>query len=149
MTRYKLLFFPYLFYIITAFPCHILNQDDIVGTWLTLSTNSKVTIFKNGKYYYGKVSWLRNENDEHEKPKSDTKNPDTSLRNKHILGLLILKGFEYDEKNQEWINGEIYDPKNGKTYSCSMKLKDHNTLEVHGYIGISLIGRTEIWTRSE
>ena len=125
------------------------KSDDIIGTWLTKSTSNKVTIFKTGSLFYGKISWLKNINDETGKPKVDENNPDANLRTRHILGLLLLKGFEYNEKNNEWVNGEIYDPKNGKTYSCIMKLNDHHTLEVRGFIGISLIGRTEVWTRSE
>ena len=148
MTQIKLLLFAFTLFTHTQQVSQF-NNEEIVGTWITQSTNSRITIFKNGNYFYGKISWLRNENDETGKIKTDGKNPDSSLRNRHILGLLILKGFECDLKNNEWINGEIYDPKNGKTYSCTLKLKDHTTLEVRGYIGISLIGRSEIWTRSE
>ena len=125
------------------------NSNDIIGVWLTHTKKSKITIFKSGNSFYGKVSWMQNSNTDDNKPKVDEKNPDEKLRSRHIFGLLILKGFEYDEKNKQWVNGEIYDPKNGKTYSCKMTLVNNNTLEVHGYIGISLIGRTETWTRSE
>jgi uncharacterized protein (DUF2147 family) len=60
------------------------------------------------------------------------------------MGLLILKAFK-KTGDGEYEDGTIYDPKNGKTYSCTMKLKD-NVLDVHGYIMISLIGRSEKWT---
>ena len=64
------------------------------------------------------------------------------------MGINILEGFSYDE-DLEWEDGEIYDPDNGKTYSCVMNLiPEKNILEVRGYIGISLIGRTEEWIRS-
>jgi uncharacterized protein (DUF2147 family) len=62
-----------------------------------------------------------------------------------VLGLVILTGFKFD--TDEWSDGDIYDPEKGKTYSCTLSLKDSGTLKVRGYIGISLIGRTEIWTR--
>jgi len=149
MLRTKLLFTIFILIATLGFTARVTKSDDIVGTWLTSSTNSKIIIFKTGNYFYGKISWLRNELNEQGKIKVDDKNPDTALRSRHILGLLLLKGFEYDEKNNEWVNGEIYDPKSGKTYSCKMKLTNNNTLEVHGFIGISLIGKTEIWTRSE
>ena len=48
----------------------------------------------------------------------------------------------------EWKGGDIYDPESGKTYSSYMFLKDKNTLKVRGYVGISLFGRTEVWTRA-
>ncbi|RZL30018.1 MAG: DUF2147 domain-containing protein, partial [Pedobacter sp.] len=47
----------------------------------------------------------------------------------------------------KWIDGTIYDPKTGKTYSCNLTLKDNNTLNVRGYIGISIIGRSETFKR--
>jgi uncharacterized protein (DUF2147 family) len=51
------------------------------------------------------------------------------------------------EKVGTWENGEIYDPKSGKTYSCVMKLESADKLSIRGYMGISLIGRSEVWTR--
>jgi uncharacterized protein (DUF2147 family) len=56
----------------------------------------------------------------------------------------ILSGFTYEDGR--WTGGEIYDPKSGKTYSCNMKLKA-NKLEIRGYVGLSLFGRTTTWTR--
>jgi uncharacterized protein (DUF2147 family) len=61
--------------------------------------------------------------------------------------MVLMKDFEYDSKNV-WDDGEIYDPKSGKTYSCKMTLTDPRRLEVRGYVGISLIGRTDVWTRA-
>jgi uncharacterized protein (DUF2147 family) len=76
----------------------------------------------------------------------DKFHPDESTRTRPILGLINVWGFEYKEKNT-WAEGNIYDPKNGNTYSCSMKLDKANNLEVRGFIGVSLIGRTDTWTR--
>ncbi|MEO1367538.1 MAG: DUF2147 domain-containing protein, partial [Acidobacteriota bacterium] len=58
----------------------------------------------------------------------------------------ILEGFEA-EGDGEWSGGTIYDPNNGKTYSCTLELEGADTLKVRGYIGVSLFGRTERWTR--
>jgi uncharacterized protein (DUF2147 family) len=55
--------------------------------------------------------------------------------------------FVYDGEGV-WEDGDIYDPKSGKTYSCYMKLQSMDKLKVRGYIGISLIGRTTYWTRT-
>jgi uncharacterized protein (DUF2147 family) len=57
-------------------------------------------------------------------------------------------GFSYKDANL-WEEGNIYDPKNGSTYSCTIKMINPNTLEVRGYIGVSIIGRTDIWTRQQ
>jgi uncharacterized protein (DUF2147 family) len=57
-----------------------------------------------------------------------------------------LSGFAYEGKNH-WKEGRIYDPETGKTYSCKMTLKKPDELEVRGFIGLSIIGRTVVWTR--
>lgn len=58
----------------------------------------------------------------------------------------ILLGFVYKGHNL-WGNGTIYDPENGSTYNCVIKLIDSITLDVRGYIGIELVGRTDTWKR--
>jgi len=67
------------------------------------------------------------------------------LRSRPILGLEILKDFVYEDG--KWTDGKIYDPKSGKTYSCNMTLKSNGDLNIRGYIGISLIGRTDVWKK--
>jgi uncharacterized protein (DUF2147 family) len=122
-----------------------LRADDIVGIWLTNGKEpAKIEIYKSATNYYGKIVWLKYPT-ENGKPKLDKKNPDESKRNQQIIGLLILTGFRFD--GDEWDDGEVYDPESGKTYSCHLSLKDKSTLKVRGYVGISLIGRTELWTR--
>ena len=57
----------------------------------------------------------------------------------------ILKDFVF--KGKAWEDGSVYDPNNGKTYSCNMKLKSTDELEIRGFIGFSLLGRTTVWTK--
>jgi uncharacterized protein (DUF2147 family) len=52
-----------------------------------------------------------------------------------------------DSTPDQWEGGSIYDPEHGKTYACTMMLTDPNTLRVHGYVGVAMFGRTQIWTR--
>lgn len=123
------------------------NPEGIVGVWKTGEGNALVRIYKNGENFQGKIVWLKEPIDpETNKPKLDKNHPEESSRTRPILGLINIWGFTYKEKNI-WDNGNIYDPKNGNTYSCTMKLTNANTLEVRGYIGVSLIGRTDTWTR--
>jgi len=61
------------------------------------------------------------------------------------MDLVILKGFI--KKGNVYDDGTIYDPKSGKTYSCTMTLKGNN-LAIRGYVGVSLLGRTSTWSRS-
>lgn len=122
------------------------KADDVVGVWLTAEEESHIEIFKksDGKYY-GKIVWLKEPNEEDGSAKLDDDNPDESLRSRPIMGMELLTGFEFDDDDM-WEDGKIYDPKEGKTYSCQMEF-DGNVLEVRGYIGFSLIGRTTRWTR--
>lgn len=123
------------------------KADAIIGKWLTAGEdNAKVEIFKSGSKYYGKIIWLQNPIRDGEKA-LDKKNPDKKKRNNPIIGLQIISGFEYNAEENVWENGKIYDPESGKTYSCTIK-KENNKLKVRGYIGISLLGRTEIWTKT-
>ena len=76
----------------------------------------------------------------------DTKENREMVREQDIE-LTIMEGFSYNGKI--WSGGTVYDPENGKTYKCKLTLRKDGRLEVRGYIGFSLIGRTEIWTRAE
>ena len=122
-----------------------LQADDILGTWMTGEGKGKVKIEKAGNKYYGKLVWLREPTYPDGQPKVDKNNPNASQRTTPLLGLQILKDFNFD--SGEWEDGTIYDPNNGKTYSCMITMPDKNTLHVRGYIGISLIGRTQVWKR--
>ncbi|MCW3087222.1 MAG: peptide protein [Sediminibacterium sp.] len=121
------------------------NPDDILGVWINSSGQGQIQIYKEGGKYFGKIVWLKEPNGPNGHPKLDAKNPDETQRSKPLLGAVVLRGFSYDAG--EWTGGRIYDPQNGKDYKCYMKLKDPKTLTVRGYIGISLLGRTEIWTK--
>ncbi|MBN1335367.1 MAG: DUF2147 domain-containing protein [Deltaproteobacteria bacterium] len=70
-----------------------------------------------------------------------------SLYNQRILGMTILRGLKLDK--DEWSGGTILDPNNGKTYSCFVRvIEDGQKLNLRGYIGISLLGRTQTWLRT-
>lgn len=120
------------------------KADAILGEWLSAKKDSRFLIYRQGSKYFGKVVW-GTEVDKGIVAK-DTKNPDPKLRNRDLLGLVLLKDFEFD-KDDTWENGTIYDPREGKTYSCKMTLKSTNQLDVRGFMGISLFGRSETWTR--
>lgn len=120
-------------------------KDAIVGRWVNSSGEAHVDIYKKNEKFYGKIVWLKNPKDEKGNTKTDLRNPDESLRTKPMLGLEILKDFVYDDG--KWTDGKIYDPKSGKTYSCNISQKHNGDLNIRGYIGISMIGRTEVWKK--
>ena len=115
------------------------TKDAVLGEWLAESKDGKVLIYKQGEKYFGKISWGRDGD------KKDVNNPDDKLKTQPVIGSVILRGFDFTGKI--WENGTIYDPSNGKIYSCTIKMKKPNELEIRGYVGISLLGRTTTWTR--
>ena len=120
------------------------QADPIERNWYNEKKTAKIQVYKgaDGKYY-GKIFWLK-EPMRDGKPKVDRYNPSDSHKNDPIIGLQILKGFKKDGQNG-YDDGTIYDPENGKTYSCKITHKG-DRLDVRGYVGISLFGRTTVWT---
>jgi len=127
--------------------CSYAQVDPIEHQWYNQEKSGKIQIYKGGDgKFYGKIVWLK-EPDRDGKPKTDINNPDKARQNDAEMGLVILKGFKKDGENG-YTDGTVYDPKNGKTYSCKMTLEG-NQLQVRGYIGVSLFGRTATWTRAD
>lgn len=128
------------------------KADDILGVWLNEDKDAHVNVYEENNLFYGKIVWLKDPIDEETgKPKLDDENNDESLRTRPIMGLMLLRDFEFDG-DDEWEGGRIYDPKNGKDYKCYMEFPeedDLNKLKVRGFIGVSLLGRTTYWTRVE
>ncbi|MFT4736094.1 MAG: hypothetical protein ACI8QD_002363 [Cyclobacteriaceae bacterium] len=121
--------------------------DDLVGIWKPSNGLSMVKIEKIGNKYYGRVVWLQEANDQAGNLRTDINNPDESLRSTPLRGYRLLKDFVYDEEENTWIEGTIYDPNNGSTYNCNIVPTDENTIEVRGYIGATVFGRTDVWTK--
>ena len=129
------------------------SPDDIVGKWLNGKQTAHVEIYKAEGKYFGKIIWLKepvypadDKKGMAGKQKVDRENSDAAKRNQPVLGLVILRDFVF-VKDGLWENGMIYDPENGKDYKCKMTLESPDVLNVRGFIGISLLGRTDTWTR--
>jgi len=126
--------------------------EDIRGNWKTERGESLVEIFDCGKALCGKVVWLKaplytdNRDGPVGTPIIDRKNSDPALRSRPIIGLRIMEGFT-SQGDDVWGGGTCYDPKNGKTYHGRIRRASPNRLELRGYIGIPLFGRTTVWTR--
>ncbi len=122
------------------------DANAILGEWYTEESKAKVEIYACESSYCGKIVWLKEPKNPDGTNKRDANNPDEDLRSRTIIGTNILTGLQYDG-DDEWEDGEIYDPESGKTYSCRLELEDQNTLEVRGFVGLSLLGRSQTWTR--
>jgi len=124
------------------------NPDALCGEWWTPGNDGRITFFKNGTTYSGKVSWIKKNIDpETGKPILDKHNPDPSLRSRPVQNLVLFYNFEYSSSKEKYIDGKLYDSNTGNTYSCWIKLIDKNVLELHGFVGFSLIGKSVYFTR--
>jgi len=131
----------------------ISGSDVILGKWWNEEKTAQIEIYKDGGTYSGKIVWLNDPlypADDPKgmagKPKVDRENADPAKQNRPVLGMMMVWGFLPAGENH-WDKGFIYDPKNGKTYKCKMTLKPDDVLDVRGFIGVSLLGRTTTWTR--
>ncbi|MCF8468023.1 MAG: DUF2147 domain-containing protein [Sneathiella sp.] len=119
---------------------------DINGVWSTVEGKSHVKIEPCGDKLCGKIIWLKEPNTPEGKPKTDEHNSDEALRSRPILGLELLNGLVPEETN-EWDDGEIYNPEDGKTYSSEMTLVTPDELHVKGCV--LFICKTQVWTKVE
>jgi len=78
----------------------------------------------------------------------DEKNPDDKLKTRKKLGMTVMQNLVWDAKDKEWNDGEIYDAREGDTYSLNATTDGLDILNLRGYIGFSLFGKTTSWTRS-
>lgn len=136
------------------------SADDggaVLGVWATDPDNedgqAHIEIYREGDTFAGKIIWLEepiyppdDDGGMAGREKVDRENPDEGLRSRPVLGLEMMSGFVY-AGGGKWKKGTIYAPDEGKTYKSKLTLVDDDTLNVRGFIGISLLGRTEQWTR--
>ncbi len=122
--------------------------ESVEGVWLSADGTGWIKIELGANGPIGSIAGAPADSGDRQPSDQDVLNPDPALRNRLLLGLTIMDGFTY-AGGGKWKSGRIYDPNNGKTYKCKLTLVDENTLELRGYIGISLLGRTETWTRRQ
>jgi uncharacterized protein (DUF2147 family) len=116
-------------------------DDAILGRWLTEPRDGIIEITRTAdKTYQGRII---GGNAPH---RLDPHNPDPARRQQELLGQTILQGLHQDGEGS-WSGGTIYDPDSGRTYKCRIELLDRDHLKLRGFIGISLLGRSQTWSR--
>lgn len=119
--------------------------QDVVGKWKLEDGTAIVEVYRQGDVFNGKIVWLEEPTEEDGTPSKDKNNPDAKLRSRELIGLNMLSGLKKD--GSEYTGGSIYDPGNGKTYNCSMKVEG-DVLKVRGSLDKrGLLGRTMDWFR--
>jgi uncharacterized protein (DUF2147 family) len=122
-----------------------------VGKWKTIDDStgearSIINIWEKDGEIFGSIESLFRK--PHENPNPLCTKCEGKLRNKPVIGLTILKNLKQDEN--EWNGGTVLDPENGNTYKCKIEVVENGTrLKVRGFIGVSVLGRTQHWHRAE
>ncbi len=116
------------------------KAEDIAGVWET-ATGGYVQVYEDGGKWEGTIVGSSDG-----KARYDKQNPDKSKQDRRLLGVTVLEGLKY-AGDGAYEGGSIYDPNNGKTYKAKATQTGPDTLDARGYIGISLIGKSQTWKR--
>jgi len=121
------------------------SANSINGQWINPEKDGKIEMYEQAGKFYAKLVWLKSPNEADGKtPRKDRNNKDANLRDRTLVDIVLFSNFVF--KDGKWVNGEIYDPKSGRSYSGQMTLKG-DRLEVRGYIGSPAFGKTLIFLR--
>jgi uncharacterized protein (DUF2147 family) len=125
------------------------SNADPVGTWVTEDGAGHVAIAPCAERLCGTLVWLEDPLGDDGEPVTDRNNPDPALHDRPVLGLTILTDVASSRRRNVWDGGAIYDPQTGNTYRVRLTLTDPRTLQVRGYVGTPILGRTTMWRRVE
>lgn len=113
------------------------------GFWLTENERSIIELYDCESGLCGRIAWIIEGGMQY-----DTANPDDSLHDRPLCGLDILRDFQPDSRDDaKWVDGEIYKADDGDVYSARLRMVAEDVLDVRGFVGISLFGSSQDWTR--
>ena len=122
-------------------------SPDAKGFWLTENDKAIVEFSECGEQKLcGHIVWTANPRDAAGKLKLDVENPDPALRKQPVCGIKLI-GDMQPASTSEYKDGWVYNPRNGKTYDARVEVLSRDRLKMRGFLGISLLGRSQTWTR--
>lgn len=139
------LLLTFVFAILSLFISAQNHSDDLLGEWVNEDANARFEFFKTGNTYNAKIIWLAKPQNENGEQKVDKNNPVKKLRNRPILGMVILTGLQFSTKDLMWIGGKIYSPEKGVTVDCKIRLNNKNEFALIASKGI--FSSTKKWKR--
>jgi uncharacterized protein (DUF2147 family) len=124
------------------------GDGGVSGRWLTADGKAVIAIARCGASLCGAIDWMKAPLHDGV-PARDVNNPDTGLRSRPLCGLIILSGFHQDPSHPGyWTDGRIYSPEKGNIYHAEITAQDSDHIALRGYIGIPLLGESQIWSRA-
>ena len=125
-------------------PAHSADPDGnaLLGRWYTKNNEAIFEFYTNNETYSGRLTPLK-------KPHlTDRHNPVDSLKSRKLAGATTIWGLRFNPEKKRWEGGSVYNPEDGKTYHCTCRLaEDEKHLKFRGYLGVSALGQTQVWTR--
>jgi uncharacterized protein (DUF2147 family) len=136
-------FFAVLLLLCTTAAVADSRPDAVVGRYWLPQKDGQLEIYAQDDRYFGRIVSYDVEG------QLDVNNPDLQLQSRPVVGIILLSDFQHDKDENRWTGGTIYDAKSGKTYRCRLWFDEDEpgVLWARGYIGISLLGRTERFER--
>ncbi len=122
------------------------TTDPAFGYWLVENRRAIIEIHSCGPMACGRIVWLAEPFDANGEPKTDINNPDPAMRHRMLCGLPLIEGLEAEGPGA-WEDGEIYNSRDGAKYNVRVSRHADDRLEVRGFLGISLLGKSQYWTR--
>jgi uncharacterized protein (DUF2147 family) len=121
---------------------------DPTGLWWAEGGAAQIEITRCGDALCGRIVWLRSPLDESGCPVRDAENPDAALRGRGLIGIDLLERLRPSSHDRrEWAGGYVYDPTSGRSYSAVLRMDGPDRIQLRGYLGFELLGRTTTWFR--
>ena len=120
--------------------------DQVIGEWWTENNQGRVRISRDKDGTYRGTTTCCVHDHDPDNPAIDAHNPNPKLQARSTVGIVIFWKLKYDDG--AYVDGYVYNPRNGKTYRIEMKIVDRETLKIRGYMGIPLLGQTQLWKRA-
>ena len=121
------------------------QQAQPYGLWLTENHRSVIELYKCGKdgtILCGRIAWIIKDG-----MQFGTKNPKADMRGKPLCGMTLISGLKPTNPPVEWDDGVVYKADEGALYDADLDMLSANTIKVRGYMGLSLLGKSQTWER--
>jgi uncharacterized protein (DUF2147 family) len=119
--------------------------NELVGEWWTEGNQGRIRFVRAQDGTFRGIRTYSSAKHTVTNPVRDIHNPNPELRGRSTVGILIIWGLIYDDG--EYSSGYAYNPRDGKTYRLKAELIASDTLRIRGYLGIPLLGKSQVWKR--
>jgi uncharacterized protein (DUF2147 family) len=120
--------------------------DALLGEWWTENNQGRIRFTRDRDgTYRGTTTCCKPDKPSEDHPAVDLHNPNPKQRGRSTVGIVLIWKLAFEDG--EYVDGYVYNPRDGKTYRFEAKMVDKNTVKIRGYMGIPLLGQSQIWKR--